>query len=198
MVQFYKDIVHFYRHELKQYFRIIGIVCITLTFLWVIFGFSLIDRFQFLEVYEEDTFVFAEHGDALALFFHNVRATFLSMAVGVVPLLFLTLFFILVNISVLGSVIASVGYMVDQVFLVFLLGIVPHGIFEIPALILSFAMGIYLCKKITWVLFKKERVSLKIVMRNCLMLYVGVVVPLLVIAALVEAYITPYLLNTFL
>lgn len=141
---------------------------------------------------------FSGYGGALSLFFHNIRATLLAVILGVVPIFFLTVFFILTNVVVLGGVIGSVGYVVDNVALIFLLGIVPHGVFELPALILSFAMGIYLCKKVTWVLFKKERVLLKIVMKNCMMMYIGVVIPLLALAAIIEAYLTPCLLNTFL
>ena len=77
----------------------------------------------------------------------------------------------------------------------YLLGILPHGIFELTALILSAAMGLYLCSTVTNSLRKKQTGVLRPALRRCCQILYLWVLPLLFMAALVETYITPILFN---
>ena len=77
----------------------------------------------------------------------------------------------------------------------YLLGILPHGIFELTALILSAAMGLYLCSTVTNALRKKQTGVLRPALHRCCQILYLWVLPLLFIAALVETYITPILFN---
>ena len=89
------------------------------------------------------------------------------------------------------------GYYMRQniSLLKYLLGILPHGIFELTALILSAAMGLYLCSTVTNALRKKQTGVLRPALHRCCQILYLWILPLLFIAALVETYITPILFN---
>lgn len=64
------------------------------------------------------------------------------------------------------------------------LAIVPHGIFEIPAFLLSAAIGLKLGRE---VFKRKAERHLKKELKNGLRFFLAVVLPLLIIAALIES-----------
>ncbi|MFU0789024.1 stage II sporulation protein M [Virgibacillus proomii] len=69
--------------------------------------------------------------------------------------------------------------------------ILPHGLFEIPAIILAGAIGLY-PYKIIISLIKGQKIKVNFVN----MIYIiGLIVSLLVLAAFVESYITPLVIN---
>ena len=72
----------------------------------------------------------------------------------------------------------------------FLLAIVPHGIFELPAVLLGASIGIFLGARATKRLFGKFETTLKSDLRRAIRFYCGVILPLLLVAAFVEAFIT--------
>lgn len=78
---------------------------------------------------------------------------------------------------------------------VYFIGILPHGIFELPALILSCALGLLICRTGTEKLRKRSDVSFLHRVLDCNRVFLSFVAPLLLVAALVEAYITPALLK---
>ena len=82
--------------------------------------------------------------------------------------------------------------------LAYFAGIVPHGIFELPALILALGSGIYLCRKVTDYVRHNEKGVMGPLMKDLLRLFVMHIIPLLVAAAMMEAYVTPQLLKLFL
>ena len=82
--------------------------------------------------------------------------------------------------------------------LAYFAGIVPHGIFELPALILALSSGIYLCRKVTDYVRHNEKGVMGPLMNDLLRLFVMHIIPLLMAAAVIEAYVTPQLLKLFL
>ena len=82
---------------------------------------------------------------------------------------------------------------------VYFIGILPHGIFELPALILAFATGLYVCGQVTR-LCRRDKEALHV--WDCLLLMSRVLflalLPLLAAAAVVEAYVTPLVASLFL
>ncbi len=82
--------------------------------------------------------------------------------------------------------------------LAYFAGIVPHGIFELPALILALSSGIYLCRKVTDYVRHNEKGVMGPLMKDLLRLFVMHIIPLLMAAAVIEAYVTPQLLKLFL
>ncbi len=131
---------------------------------------------------------------AAALFFNNASAAALSMLYGLVPFLPLSALALGTNAMLLG-VLAALYRQAGLGLGLYLLGVLPHGIFELPALILSCAMGLLLCRTGTERLRRREDAApfLPRVM-DCLRAFALLAVPLLIAAALVEAYVTPALL----
>lgn len=134
---------------------------------------------------------------ATALLFNNVEATALIMIYGLIPFIRLPALSLGVNAMMLG-VMASL-YIADGMSpLIYMAALLPHGIFELPALALAFGMGLYICGQTTrrcrgdtaahsvW--------SCLVLISRMLLL---VLVPLLIVSALVEAYVTPLFLSLF-
>ena len=129
------------------------------------------------------------------LFFNNVTAALLSMLYGLIPFVPLSALAIGTNALLLGAFAAlylAQGYGLG----VYLIGILPHGVFELTALILACTLGLLLCRTGTDRLRrKKEAVPLRPRLQDCLRVFLFAVVPLLALAALIEAYVTPALLR---
>ena len=132
--------------------------------------------------------------NVLALFTNNLRAMVLGVLYGFIPFLYLPALALGVNAAILG-VLAS---LIDGQWLLLAAGILPHGIFELPALFLSLAAGLCLCKNINVYIRKNEKGVMKPLLLNILRVVVLLVLPLLVIAAVMETYVTPALLQLFL
>ena len=126
--------------------------------------------------------------DVLALFGNNVRATVFSIAYGFIPFIYLPALSIGINSLLLGL---FAGVYVNN-------GISPHGVFELPALILALSSGIYLCRKVTDYVRHNKKGVMGPLMKDLLRLFVMHIIPLLVAAAVMEAYVTPQLLKLFL
>jgi len=100
-------------------------------------------------------------------------------------------------LTVNGWLIAFISVAVIQVkSLGFVLaGLLPHGIFELPAFILGEAAALSFGAMVIIALFKKEKRSLLLPSLKQNLKYLMVALALLVPAAIIEIYITPWLLN---
>ena len=136
---------------------------------------------------------------ALIIFINNARATFIAIIYGLVPFVRLPVMLLGVNAAVIGLFGA---YYLNNNFsmLGYLAGILPHGIFEIPAIIIALACGMYLCRCITENIRSKDKKKGVVgnTLKLTLLVFVFHVIPLLIAAAFVEAYITPIILGHFL
>lgn len=130
---------------------------------------------------------------ALALFGNNLRAMVLSTLYGFIPFLYLPALSMGVNAILLGMVASSV----NGQWLLLAAGILPHGIFELPALCLSLAAGLCLCQNINRYIRKNEKGIITPLLLNILRVTGLVVIPLLVVAAIMESYVTPAVMQLF-
>ena len=130
---------------------------------------------------------------ALALFGNNLRAMVLSTLYGFIPFLYLPALSMGVNAILLGMVASSV----NGQWLLLAAGILPHGIFELPALCLSLAAGLCLCQNVNRYIRKNEKGIMKPLLLNILRVTGLVVIPLLVVAAIMESYVTPAVMQLF-
>jgi stage II sporulation protein M len=64
-----------------------------------------------------------------------------------------------------------------------MLKLLPHGIFELPAIILALAFGL---RTGMFIFSKKPELEFRYRIKNALRVFVFVIVPLLVIAAIIE------------
>src|SRR3989344_2332310 len=66
----------------------------------------------------------------------------------------------------------------------------PHGIFELPAVFISFGLGI---KFGTFIFKKNKKDAFKEYLINCLRVFIFVIIPLLIIAAIIESSLIIFL-----
>ena len=110
---------------------------------------------------------------------NNIKTSFLGVLLGIilgiVPIL---------NTIVNGYVLGFIGRKsVEIAGPSILIRLLPHGIFEIPALILSLALGLKLSG---WVLAKDKKYYLLHTIKNSLKVFIFIILPLLIIAGIIE------------
>ncbi len=158
---------------------------------------------------------------ALTLFYHNARASVVAVTAGVVPFLFLPILDPLLNGGVLGLLVSIAKHQHLAVPRLILTQILPHGVFELTAVLYATAVGLYLSAamgrkaRAAW---HKKRTRRDAVpppvpapdsletypeqaavafsespARSVVRSFVLVVLPLLLVAAFIEGFITPNL-----
>ena len=132
---------------------------------------------------------------ALFLFVNNTRAVTIIFFAGLFSFGVLGVLLYMINIGLIGGVFALFELLGAQPWTVFQYGVLPHGIFEIPALMISSAAMLYMGVAIVTPQTGKSmgEVILEL-LADWTKIFIGVVVPLLAIAAVIEAYLTPVLL----
>lgn len=128
---------------------------------------------------------------ALSLFSHNVESCAFIMIYGLIPFVHLPALAIGVNAMLLG--VMAAWYLAEGISpMVYLAALLPHAVFELPALFLAFGMGLYACGQLTR---RCRGEADALTLWSCLVLMSRVLllalIPLLAAAALIEAYITP-------
>lgn len=126
-----------------------------------------------------------------AIFLNNTLKALLVM-VGGIALGILPVIFLVANGAAVGFVLY--GSMESRGLLIALLAVLPHGIFELPAILLATSMGLLLGRSSIKKLFGSE-VAIANELALALKFFVRIVVPLLFIAALVEAFVTSVLVR---
>jgi uncharacterized membrane protein SpoIIM required for sporulation/ABC-type transport system involved in multi-copper enzyme maturation permease subunit len=133
--------------------------------------------------------------DAPFLFLNNTRAVAFIFFAGLFSFGVLGILLYMLNIGVIGGLFALFELLGMQPLPIFLAGVVPHGIFEIPALMIGSAMALYMGASIvTPQLGRSMGEVILELFADWVKIFLGVVVPLLAIAAVIEAYVTPGLL----
>jgi stage II sporulation protein M len=140
-------------------------------------GFKFIDFSNPLEVFS-------------IIFLNNTLKSLVSILTGFFFGIF-PFIFIFINGYLVGMVVFVKGSEVG--FQTVILSLLPHGILEIPAVILASAYGMRLGNLFYRKVFKGDSMSISDAMKFFLMRFVRVIVPILLAAALVETFITPAL-----
>ena len=133
-----------------------------------------------------------------ALLVNNWRAMLLSAAYGLIPFIFLPVISLMSNGAMLG-IMAGVYQASGMPLAALAAGVLPHGVFELPALILSIACGVRLCRNMCLLTVRsREKVPFMELAEELLRVLVLAVAPLTVAAAFVECYVTPVVMGWFL
>ena len=158
-------------------------------------GLMVVDRFpQMADAFEESLagFVKSFRGLpkgrlAVMIFLNNSVKTLLAILLGTLFGL-LPAFFLVVNGAALGAVLSmstrSRGLWVS------LLSVVPHGVIELPAVFLGTAIGIMMGTILVRKFFAKSDAKMGGEIGHAMKFFVTLIVPLLLVAALVEAFVT--------
>ena len=196
----FRAIVSFWREQYGHYVFITTIAFLAISVMAYIAGrifpdipTGIIDWFN---ESVENSGIVQEDGSfsVLALLGSNVRAMVLSALYGFIPFLYLPALSLGLNAAIIGMLAA----MMQERWLLFAAGILPHGIFELPALVLSLAAGLCLCQNINHYIRKNEKGVMKPLMLNLLRVICLLVLPLLVVAAVMECYVTPQVMQLFM
>lgn len=168
-----------YLKESRNYIYAIALVFVCGLFI----GFAYSDSFKFLDEFLKqlisqikglnlmDTILFIFRNNTTSAFF----GLFLGIVLGIFPLLNT-----ISNGIILGYVLK--GVWIDS-GIANLWRILPHGIFELPAIFISLALGLRLGMSI---FSKKSRKEFFSRIKNSFIIFVMVVLPLLLVAAIIE------------
>jgi stage II sporulation protein M len=144
----------------------------------------------------------AQIGNSLsvpAILLNNIRATALMFLAGMVSFGVLGIILFLVNVGLIGGVVSLFAYLGISPFLVVGVGLLPHGIFEIPALMLSGAAVLRMSVAVVTPLTGKSLGEAIIdLTADWAKVFLGIIVPLLFVAAIIETYVTPFLIRAVL
>lgn len=133
------------------------------------------------------------------IFANNTRTEAIIFGLGLFSFSVAGVFIYLINFALIGGVLGVTELAGLSPLGVFLFGILPHGIVELPSVIITTAAVLHLGVRlvtpnrhitISEVLLDSLAVWLKI--------FIGVGVPLLLVAAILETTVTPLLLQAFL
>ena len=134
----------------------------------------------------------------LWIFMNNLIAGGLTVLSGFIPFFFLPLLSLVSNAMIIG--LLGAVYQINNVgWLPLLAGILPHGMIEIPALILAATLGIHICYVIIKTITKRNlKGELKQAVLACLRIFILWIMPLFFIAAFIETFMTPIIFNAFI
>jgi uncharacterized membrane protein SpoIIM required for sporulation/ABC-type transport system involved in multi-copper enzyme maturation permease subunit len=130
------------------------------------------------------------------LFLHNARTTVVFLLLGLVSFSTLGLALFLGNIGLVGGVMGAASLVGYSPLLTFAVGVLPHGIFELTAVFLATAAMFDIgAKLVTPQTDMSLGEVLLISLSDWVRVFIGLVVPLLTLAALIEVYVTPQLIK---
>ena len=127
----------------------------------------------------------------------NGRSNLIAVLSGLIPLLFIPGILMVGNAAIGGFAVGGFA-LAYELSLVksFFVGIAPHGVLEYAADLLGFALGILLCKRMIEGLRNKTlKATLPEYLINSLRVYILVILPVLLIAGIVESTITPIVMD---
>jgi len=136
------------------------------------------------------------HLPAPLLFFYNARTTIVFLLMGLISFGTLGLTLYMANFALVGGVLGAANLVGFSPLLTFAVGVLPHGLFELTAVIIATAamlrVGVMLVTPNT---DKSLGETLLVSLADWFRVFIGLVVPLLAVAAVIEIYLTPVLIK---
>lgn len=130
------------------------------------------------------------------LFYHNARTTVVFLLLGLVSFGTLGLTLFIGNIALVGGVLGAAHLVGYSPLLAFGAGILPHGVFELTAIFLATAAMLKVgAQLVTPQPDKSLGETILVSLADWSRIFIGIVLPLLAIAAVVEIYLTPLLIQ---
>jgi len=210
-----KSISDWYRHEIPQTLGqlrrplrlvlLLALVAGIASYLWVIEYIPAHMSLTPERVTSIRTFVaenltdmnsMSERIPAPILFFHNARSTVVFLLLGLLSFSTLGLTLFIGNMGLVGGVLGAASLIGFSPLLTLTAGVLPHGIFELTAVFLAtaamFRVGAQLVTPQT---DKSLGEVLLISLADWFRVFIGLVLPLLGLAAVIEVYVTPQLIR---
>jgi uncharacterized membrane protein SpoIIM required for sporulation len=140
--------------------------------------------------------VLDENVPAPWLFFSNVRATVAFLFAGLISFSTLGIALFMVNMALIGGVLGGASLIQFSPWLVFVSAILPHGIFELTAVVIGTAAVLKVGAVLVTPQPDKSMGEIFLLsLADWFKVFIGLVVPLLAIAAVVEVYVTPLIIK---
>ena len=197
-----KDQITLLKSFLRGRFKI-TVLCCSIAFLliWIAGYFIGINSPEVVEEVMSSFFTNAQEQGALKndgsiaffpLLANNWRVMMLSVLQGAIPFLFLPAVTLASNAYLIG--LAGARFTLKGIpFHLFLASILPHGIFELPAIVLSIACGIHLCISLAKLITRSfKRTPMGETLSDLLRVMLLLVAPMTILAAVIETYITEW------
>jgi stage II sporulation protein M len=133
----------------------------------------------------------------LVILMNNLSVSLLILILGLVPIVILPPYPIISTFLSVGVLLAYFHIVGGNALDALIKGILPHGMIELTGMLFTSSLGIYLSKSIAKKLFSKHRheIELKLVFIQTARSFILVSVPLIVLAAAIEGFITPLFLK---
>lgn len=185
----------YWRNDLKRRFIGMSVAFWILTLLCAVVVAGQPERsYSFAEWFmEQKSDVFASATDlqlsAGAVFLNNLQACALGVVLGFVPFLHIPELTMALNAAIIGIVCGGM-----QSLPLAVAALLPHGIFEIPAVLLAWTLGSALCRQVGRKIRRKPDAHVGRALKQTLLFFLIVIAPLLLAAALVEANLTERIL----
>ena len=129
------------------------------------------------------------------LFWHNLRAELVILILGFFSFGVLSIVAFIGNFALIGAVLGIMPAVGLSPWMVFLSGILPHGILELPSILLLSAATLHMgLRVVTPEDGRSIGETLIVTVADVLKVLLAVCIPLLILAALIEANITPRIL----
>ncbi len=129
---------------------------------------------------------------------NNLLALLMAISAGLIPVLHLPALSLGLNAMLIGGLAAYYSRS-GLGMAAYLAGSLPHGITESAALVLACAAGLYVCRATTYaVMGRVDRKTVARTLSECLRAYTHWIVPLLILSAALEAFVTPLIFGRFL
>ena len=183
----------------------LSLVSLVVSYMWVVENVPVYLNLTPERVSEIRTFVtenltnldsLGERLPAPVLFFHNARTTIVLLLLGLVSFGTLGLTLFLGNIALIGAVLGAAHLVGYSPLLAFVVGVLPHGIFELSAVFLATAAMLRVgAQLVTPQPDKSLGEMLLISLADWFRVFTGIALPFLAIAALIEIYVTPVLIK---
>jgi stage II sporulation protein M len=128
----------------------------------------------------------------LMIFANNAVKTLLVIVLGI-AFAIVPVAFIVVNGLAIGVVLHLTAQSKGLAYS--LMATVPHGVFELPGILAGAAIGLMLGSKAIRRLFWKSELKIGAELSRALKIFLSTIVPLLLIGAITEAYLTAAILG---
>jgi uncharacterized membrane protein SpoIIM required for sporulation len=208
LVEWYKVEIPSTLRQLRQPLLIImavAVVTIAASYFWVVINAPRQIEITTERIQEAQKYIAENLGnlDMLSttipapwLFFSNVRATVAFLFAGLISFSTLGVALFMVNMALIGAVLGAASLIQFSPWLVFASAILPHGIFELTAVIVATAAVLKVGAVIVTPQPDKSMGEIFLLsLADWFKVFIGLVVPLLAVAAVVEVYLTPMIIK---
>lgn len=204
VTEWYRSELPITLRQLRQPLMIVfglGIIAGVASYMWVVINVPAYINLTPERIVDFRTFIadnltnldaLGERLPAPILFFHNARTTVAFLLLGLVSFGTLGLTLFVGNIALVGGVLGAAHLVGYSPLLAFVAGILPHGLFELSAILLATAAMLKVAAQlVTPQADKSLGETLLLSLADWFRIFIGIVLPLLAIAAVIEIYLTP-------